>query len=91
MKRIDWMKGAWYEVVGTTKRTRNASASPERSTGALFSKRTCDFAANDGVMLFQVGWYSVFCSQPDHGHPVGIYSRRAGIGILIDSAARYGK
>lgn len=50
----------------------------------LFKKRTTDFVANDGVGYFKWDGIQFSCSEPDHGHPIGIYSRRAVMESVID-------
>ena len=83
MKRINWMKGHGYEVVGNTPNTAMMCLAGNNYS-ALFKKRVTDFVANDGVGYFKWDGIQFSCSEPDHGHPVGIYSRRAVMESLID-------
>jgi hypothetical protein len=82
MKRVNWMKEHGYEVVGTTKNTAMLCLGGERY-GSLFAKRVTDVVANDGVGYFKWDGIQFSCSEPGHGHPVGIYSRRAVLQSLI--------
>jgi hypothetical protein len=50
----------------------------------LFGGRTTDFVVNDGVRYFKWDGIQFSCSDPSHGHPVGIFSRRAVLESLID-------
>jgi len=50
----------------------------------LFRKRTTDFVKNDHVGYFKWDGIQFSCSEPDHGHPVGIHSRRAIMESVID-------
>jgi hypothetical protein len=83
MKRIDWMKSRGYEVVGHTRNTAMMCLGGTKY-GELFRKRTVDFVAKEGVSFFKWDGIQFSCSEPDHGHPVGIYSRRAVMESLID-------
>jgi hypothetical protein len=83
MKRIEWMKQHGYEVVGLTKNTAMLCLGG-RNYSLLFSKRTTDFVRNDGVSYFKWDGIQFSCSEPDHGHPIGIYSRRAVLESLIE-------
>jgi hypothetical protein len=82
-KRIDWMKQHGYEVVGHTKNTAMLCLGGTRYS-SLFSTRVTDFVRNDGVRYFKWDGIQFSCSEPDHGHAVGIYSRRAVMESLID-------
>lgn len=85
MKRIDWMKNNGYEAVSNEYRY-NASylclAGPKYSE--LFKNRTVDFVENQDVRYFKWDGIQFSCSNPEHGHPVGIYSRRAVMESVID-------
>ena len=50
----------------------------------LFSKRVLYFMQNDHVSHFKWDGIQFSCSEPGHGHPIGIYSRRA----IMDSVIR---
>ena len=43
-----------------------------------------DFVRNDGVSYFKWDGIQFVCNEPDHGHPVDIYSRRAVLESVID-------
>ena len=51
---------------------------------ALFLKRVTDFVSKEEVSYFKWDGIQFSCSEPDHGHPVGIYSRRAVMESLIN-------
>ena len=53
---------------------------------ALLKQRVTDFTAKHGVGYFKWDGIQFACSEPDHGHPVGIYSRRAVLDSVIDLA-----
>ncbi|MGA3014966.1 MAG: alpha-galactosidase, partial [Bacteroidales bacterium] len=82
MKRIDWMKSNGYETVGKG-RDYEMLCMGGKNYSALFRKRVIDFASNEGVGYFKWDGIQFACSEPDHGHPVGIYSRRAILDSLI--------
>ncbi len=69
--RVDWMKAHGYETVG------DELCLGGRNYSGLFRKRVVDFAKEDGVGYYKWDGIQLSCSEPDHGHPVGIYSRRA--------------
>lgn len=83
MKRITWMKEHGYEVVGTTRNTAMLCLAG-RKYGELFRKRASDLVTNEGVRYFKWDGIQFSCSEPDHGHPVGIHSRRAVLESVID-------
>ncbi len=80
MKRVGWMKDHGYEVVGKG-RDYAMLCMGGRNYSALFKKRVTDFVEKEGVGYFKWDGIQFACSEPDHGHPVGIYSRRA----ILDS------
>lgn len=80
MKRIDWMKDHGYEVVGKG-RDYAMLCMGGKNYSALFKKRVTDFVENQGVGYFKWDGIQFSCSEPDHGHPVGIFSQRA----ILDS------
>ncbi len=81
MKRIDWMKAHGYEVVGHTRNTAMLCLAG-RNYQKLFEKRVTDFA-DQGIGYFKWDGIQFSCSEPDHGHPVGIFSRRSVMESLI--------
>jgi hypothetical protein len=76
--RIEWMKAHGYEVVG------DQLCLAGEHYRQLFKKRVIDFVRNGGVGYYKWDGIQFSCSEPDHGHPVGIYSRRAVMESLID-------
>jgi hypothetical protein len=83
MKRVNWMKEHGYEVVGKT-RNNSMLCLAGKNYSNLFKKRVTDFVANDGVGYYKWDGIQFSCSEPDHGHPVDIYSRRAVMESVID-------
>ncbi|MCP4657575.1 MAG: hypothetical protein GY856_19390, partial [bacterium] len=78
--RVEWMKANGYEVVG------DQLCLAGRRYRDLFKKRTVDFVRDQGVRYFKWDGIQFSCSEPDHGHPVGIYSRRAVMESVVDLA-----
>jgi len=85
LKRINWMADQGYEIVGGEAEYHNKMLclAGEKYRN-LFKKRVVDF-----VKQFDVGYYKwdgiqFSCSESDHGHPVGVYSRRAVMESVID-------
>ena len=76
--RIEWMKAHGYEVIG------DQLCLAGRNYHALFKKRVVDFVKKDRVAYYKWDGIQFSCSEPDHGHPVGIYSRRAVLESVID-------
>jgi hypothetical protein len=76
MKRVNWMKDHGYEVVGKT-RNNSMLCLAGKNYSNLFKKRVTDFVVNDGVGYYKWDGIQFSCSEPDHGHPIDIYSRRA--------------
>jgi hypothetical protein len=76
--RVQWMKENGYEVVGD--QLCLAGTNYHR----LFKKRTVDFVRNEGVAYYKWDGIQFSCSEPDHGHPIGIYSRRAVMESVVD-------
>ena len=83
MKRIGWMKDHGYEVVGKG-RDYAMLCMGGKNYSALFKKRVTDFVGKEGVGYFKWDGIQFACSEPDHGHPVGIFSRRAILDSVID-------
>ena len=85
MKRINWMDKHGYETVGEEVSYNSAMlclAGDKYSD--LFKKRVKDFVKEDNVGFFKWDGIQFVCNEPDHGHPVGIYSREAVLDSLID-------
>ncbi len=69
--RIEWMKQNGYEVVG------DQLCLAGRNYKKLFKKRVADFVGRDRAGYFKWDGIQFSCSEPDHGHQTGLYSRRA--------------
>lgn len=76
--RLDWMKQHGYESVN------NQLCLAGEKYKKLLKKRVIDFVVNDGVAYYKWDGIQFSCSQPDHGHATGIYSRRAVMESVID-------
>lgn len=76
--RIEWMTAHGYETVN------DQLCIAGKNYHDLFKRRTVDFVKNDKVAYYKWDGIQFSCSQPDHGHPVGIYSRRAVMESVID-------
>jgi len=85
MKRINWMKEHGYETVGeeVSYNTAMLCLAGEKYSD-LFKKRVKDFVKEDNVGFFKWDGIQFACSEPDHGHPVGIYSREAVMNTTIE-------
>ena len=70
-QRFGWMKDHGYETVG------DWMCVAGKNYSALLRDRVSDFVQNDGVGYFKWDGIQFSCSEPDHGHPVDVYSRRA--------------
>jgi hypothetical protein len=77
-KRLGYMKEHGYEIVG------NQLCVAGKKYGELFKKRVTDFVINDGVGYYKWDGIQFSCSEPDHGHAVDVYSRRAVMESVID-------
>ena len=76
--RLNWMREQGYETVG------DQLCVAGKKYHALLRQRVTDF-----VRQYKVGYYKwdgiqFSCSEPDHGHLPGIYSRRAVMEAVID-------
>ncbi|MDQ7053134.1 MAG: alpha-galactosidase [candidate division KSB1 bacterium] len=76
--RVDWIREHGCETV------RDQLCLAGKNYHALFKKRVVDFVARDSVGYFKWDGIQFSCSEPDHGHPVGLYSRRAVMEAVID-------
>ncbi len=76
--RVDWMKAHGYETVG------DELCLGGKNYSQMFKRRVVDFAKDDGVGYYKWDGIQFSCSQPGHGHPVGIYSRDAILDTLIN-------
>ena len=79
--RVGWMTEHGYEAEDD----QMCVAGPRYH--ALLKKRTVDFVRDQGVGYFKWDGVQFSCSEPDHGHPVGIYSRRAVMEAVADLCA----
>ena len=68
--RLEWMKEHGYESVG------DELCFGGKNYYKLLEKRVLDFVKNDNIAYFKWDGFQFSCSEPDHGHPIGIYSRR---------------
>lgn len=76
--RVDWMEAHGFETVG------DELCLGGKNYSQLFKRRVVDFAKDDGVGYYKWDGIQFSCSQPNHGHPVGIYSRDAILDTLIN-------
>jgi hypothetical protein len=70
-QRYGWMKEHGYETVG------DWMCVAGKNYSALLRDRVSDFVQNDDVGYFKWDGIQFSCSEPNHGHPVDVYSRRA--------------
>ena len=85
MKRINWMDEQGYETVGEEVRYNSAMLClAGEKYSDLFKKRVKDFVKEDNVGFFKWDGIQFVCNEPDHGHPVGIYSREAVMNATIE-------
>ncbi len=77
-QRMAWMKAHGYEIVDDQLCLAGTKYS------ALFRKRVEEFVRDEGVAYFKWDGIQFVCNEPDHGHPVDIYSRRAVMESVID-------
>ena len=83
-KRINFMRSHGYEVTGKPVSSWNPQLClAGKHYSALFKKRITDFVSRDKVGFFKWDGIQFSCSDPTHGHPVGIYSRRAIMDTVI--------
>ncbi len=75
--RLDYMKAHGYETVG------NEMCLAGKNYSQLFKKRVVDFVRKDDVEYYKWDGIQFSCSEPDHGHPIGIYSQRAIMDTVI--------
>ncbi len=68
--RIEWMKENGYETVG------DELCFGGKNYYELLEKRILDFVKKDKIGYFKWDGFQFSCSEPDHGHPIGIFSRR---------------
>ena len=69
--RVTWMRNHGYETVG------DEMCLAGKNYSQLFKKRVVDFVEKDGVRFYKWDGIQFSCSEPNHGHKIGIYSRKA--------------
>ncbi len=85
LERVKWMVEHGYEVTGNVNDPASGMLClAGKKYSNLFRKRVTDFVKNDDVGYFKWDGIQFACSEPGHGHPVGIYSRRAVMESVID-------
>ncbi|MCD6453734.1 MAG: alpha-galactosidase [Candidatus Aminicenantes bacterium] len=75
--RVEWMKEHGYETVG------DQMCFGGRKYSQLFKNRVLEFVKKYNVGYYKWDGFQFSCSEPAHGHPAGIYSRRAILKKLI--------
>lgn len=85
MDRINWMRDHGYEVIGHGENSMMDIGGKKYS--ALFKERTTSMVRNEGVGYFKWDGLQFSDSDPSHGHPIGIYSRRALLDSLFSDCA----
>ncbi len=84
MRRINWMGEHGYEVIGAHARHYTPMLCVAgKHYSQLLKKRTTDFV-KEGVAFFKWDGIQFSCSEPDHGHPIGLYSQRAVMDTVIE-------
>ncbi len=82
LDRINWMKDHGYEVVGKGKDNAMLCLAG-KNYSSIFKKRVTDFS-KEGIGYYKWDGIQFSCSEPDHGHPVGLFSRRAVMESVIE-------
>lgn len=76
--RVEWMGEHGYELIGG-----HQLCIAGGKYHKLFKKRITDFIKDWGVGYYKWDGTQFACNNPSHGHPIGVYSRRA----IMDSVA----
>ena len=76
--RIEYMKEHGYETID------DQLCLAGKNYSALFKKRVVDFVKEHGARYFKWDGIQFSCSDPSHGHPIGIHSRRAVMESVIE-------
>jgi hypothetical protein len=76
--RVEWMRDHGYEAA------RDQLCLAGKRYHQLFKKRVVDYVRDHSVGYYKWDGIQFSCSEPDHGHPIGIYSRRAVLEAVID-------
>jgi len=82
--RVEWMRDHGYEVIPGREAGRGQLCLAGRQYRQLFKKRVLDFVRDHGMGYYKWDGIQFSCSEPDHGHAAGIYSRRAVMESVID-------
>ncbi len=82
--RVEWMRDHGYEVIPGREAARDQLCLAGKRYRQLFKKRVLDFVHDHDVGYYKWDGIQFSCSESDHGHPVGIYSRRAVMESVID-------
>lgn len=78
MERINHMKEIGYEVTGSETTWHTAMLClGGKKYDSLFTARVLEMVHDEGVSYFKWDGIQFSCSEKGHGHPTGIYSRRA--------------
>lgn len=78
--RVNWMREHGYETVG------DQMCFGGKKYSKLFKDKVLEFIEKYNVGYYKWDGFQFSCSEPDHGHQVGIYSRRAILNKLIEIA-----
>jgi hypothetical protein len=78
------MRDHGYEVIPGRETASGQLCLAGKRYRQLFKKRVLDFVRDHGVSYYKWDGIQFSCSEPDHGHPVGMYSRRAVMESVID-------
>jgi len=70
-QRLGFMKEHGYEIVN------DMLCVGGKKYSSLLKERIADFVENNGVGYFKWDGIQFTCSEPNHGHPIDVYSRRA--------------
>ncbi|NOX84587.1 MAG: hypothetical protein GXO86_01275 [Chlorobi bacterium] len=84
-ERVKWMYEHGYEVTGNVNDPGSGMLClAGKKYSKLFLKRVTGFVKNDHVGYYKWDGIQFACSEPNHGHPVGIHSRRAVMESVIE-------
>ena len=70
-QRLGFMREHGYEIVN------DMLCVGGKKYSSLLKERIADFVENSGVGYFKWDGIQFSCSEPNHGHPIDVYSRRA--------------
>jgi hypothetical protein len=83
MDRIQCMKDSGYETIGKGKDFEMLCIAGNKYS-ALFEKRICDLIKDYKIGYYKWDGIQFACSEPSHGHPIDIYSRRAILDTILE-------